>query len=85
MDASSQKLTFITPMGRFCFRQLPFGITSAPEILQRQMSTLLKGHEGVVVVMDDVLIFGAMREEHDSRLNAVLKTIRDSGVKLNRA
>jgi len=35
-DAASQKLTtFITLMGRFCFRRLPFGISSAPEIFQR--------------------------------------------------
>ena len=24
--------TFITPFGRFCFRKLPFGISSAPEL-----------------------------------------------------
>ena len=27
---SSRLTTFITPNGRFCFRRLPFGITSAP-------------------------------------------------------
>lgn len=30
--------TFITPYGRFCFNKLPFGISSAPEIFQRQMN-----------------------------------------------
>lgn len=86
LEESSHKLTtFITPMGRFCFCRLPFGITSAPEIFQRRMSTLLKDHEGVVVVMDDILVYGATSEEHDSRLNAVLQTIKDSGLKLNKA
>lgn len=86
LDATSQKLTtFITPIGRFCFRRLPFGITSAPEIFQRQMSTLLKGHEGVVVVMDDILVFGANKEEHNKRLKAVLRTVKDSSLKLNKA
>lgn len=38
LDASSMKLTtFITPVGRFCFRRLPFGITSAPEIFQQKI------------------------------------------------
>lgn len=38
LEASCTKLTtFITPVGRFCFRCLPFGITSAPEIFQREM------------------------------------------------
>ena len=30
--------TFITPIGRFCFNRLPFGITSAPEFYQKKMS-----------------------------------------------
>lgn len=86
LDAASQKLTtFITPMERFCFRRLPFRITSTPEIFQRQMSTLLKDHDGVVVVMDDILVYGAARKEHNSRIDAVLKTIKDSGLKLNNA
>lgn len=72
LEANCRKLTtFITPMGRFCFKRLPFGITSAPEIFQRQMSELLKGHTGVVVVMDDVLVFGTTKEEHDKRLSRV--------------
>jgi len=49
------------------------------------MSTLLKDHEGVVVVMDDILVYGATRKEHDTRLDVVLKTIKDSGLKLNKA
>ena len=86
LEENIRKLTtFITPIGRFCFRRLPFGITSAPEIFQRQMSTLLKDHEGVVVVMDDILVYGATNEEHDRSLNAVLRTVKDSGLKLNRA
>ena len=86
LDPSCQKLTtFITPMGRFCFKRLPFGITSAPEIFQRLMSTLLKGLEGTVVVMDDILVYGSNKDEHDHRLDAVLRTIKASGLKLNRA
>lgn len=86
LDPSCQKLTtFITPMGRFCFKRLPFGITSAPEIFQRLMSTLLKDLEGTIVVMDDILVYGSNKEEHDRRLNMVLHTIKALGLKLNRA
>lgn len=62
-----------------------FAISSAPEIFQRLMSDLLKGHNGVEVVMDDILVFGSSEEEHNRQLNAVLETIRHSGLKLNRA
>lgn len=58
LDEESSKLTtFITPRGRFCFERLPFGITSAPEISQRKMQELLQDHEGVVVYMDDILVW----------------------------
>ena len=43
LDPECAKLTtFITPFGRFFFNRLPFGITSASEIFQREMTELLK-------------------------------------------
>ena len=57
--------TFITPFGRYCFKRLPFGISSAPEVFQRRMSEILNGIEGVVCMMDDVLVFGEDKEEHN--------------------
>lgn len=32
-ENSARLTTFITPIGRYCFKRLPFGITSAPDIL----------------------------------------------------
>ena len=48
------------------------------------MSNILKGISGVVCQMDDVLVFGSTREEHDTRLIDVLKRIAQAGVTLNR-
>ena len=67
LDEESRLLTtFITSFGRYCFNKLPFGISSAPELFQRRMSTILEGLDGVLCQPDDVLIFGANKEEHDS-------------------
>lgn len=49
------------------------------------MSTLLKGLEGTDVAMDDILVYGSDKEEHDRCLDTVLRTIQASGLKLNRA
>ena len=76
--------TFITQFGRYCFNKLPFGISSAPEHFQKRMSNILKGINGVVCQMDDVLMFGSTKEEHDARLTDVLKRIANAGVTLNR-
>ena len=36
-DKSAKLTTFITPFGRFMFRRLPYGISSAPEYFQKRM------------------------------------------------
>ena len=60
--------TFITPTGWYCFNKLPFGIASALEHFQIRMSNILSDLTGVVCQMDDVLVFGRNRAEHDARL-----------------
>ena len=85
LDALSRELTtFITPVGRYCFNRMPFGVSSAPENFQRQMSKILESCEGVLCHMDDVLVFGSSEEEHDRRLRAVLEKMVKSGLTLNK-
>ncbi|XP_051816865.1 uncharacterized protein K02A2.6-like [Acanthochromis polyacanthus] len=84
LDKDSQRLTtFITPFGRYCFKRLPFGITSAPEIFQRKMVETLEGLEGVAVYMDDIICHGKDMREHDERLEKVTERLEAAGLKLN--
>ncbi|KAL7849761.1 hypothetical protein SRHO_G00191100 [Serrasalmus rhombeus] len=83
-ENSARLTTFIMPLDRYCFKRLPFGITSAPEIFQRKMSELLHGHEGTVVYMDDILVFGETQEIHDQRLKQIMETITAVGLRLNK-
>ena len=76
--------TFITPFRKFCFQRLPFGITSAPEFFQKKMSSILADLNGVVCMIDDVLVYGSSYKEHDERLNKVLNRLQDAGVTLNK-
>lgn len=75
--------TFITPEGRYYFKRLPFGISSAPEHFQKRISQLTDGIDGVLCHADDVLIIGQDRAEHDSRLHRVLQKFREAGLTLN--
>ena len=63
LNDSALLTSFLTPHGRFCFHRLPFGITSAPEHLQRRMSEILKDCEGTVCMMDGVLVYGSTQED----------------------
>ena len=82
-ESSRLLTTFIAPTGRYCFNKLPFGISSFPENFQKRMSNLLDGLPGVLCLMDDVLVFGRDRAEHDERLMAALRRIEAAGVTLN--
>lgn len=69
---SCKLTTFITPFGRYCFKRLPFGFTSAAEIFQRKMLETLEGLEGVEIFMDDILVYWSTTEEHNTCLEKVL-------------
>ena len=62
-EDSCHLTTFITPFGRYCYRFVPFGITSAPEIFQRRMSEVLSGIDGAETIMDDILVYGHTVEQ----------------------
>ncbi|KAL5477426.1 hypothetical protein EMCRGX_G024224 [Ephydatia muelleri] len=47
------------------------------------MSQILEGLDGVLCQMDDVLLFGKNKEEHDVRLRAALEKLEAAGVTLN--
>ena len=47
------------------------------------MNELLKGLEGVVVYMDDILVYGSNMKEHDERLSKVLHVLKENRLKLN--
>ena len=86
LDPAKQELTaFSTREGQYCFNRLPFGLSTAPATFQRLMHVLLEGllFKGVVVYLDDILIYGKNIEEHNQRLSEVFKRIRDAGLKIN--
>ena len=47
------------------------------------MNRILEGLDGNLCHMDDVLIYGADKAKHDSRLRAVLERLQTAGVTLN--
>lgn len=65
------------------YKRLMFGVNCAPEIFQKTMETVLAGLEGVIVYLDDVVVFGSTREEHDRRVETLFDRMREYGILLN--
>jgi len=82
---SSSLTTFQTHVGRFRYKRLPFGLNSANEVFQKKVYQVFGNLEGVKVMYDDVLIYGATIEQHNSRLKKALERARKFGVKLNKS
>ena len=85
LDHESAKLcTFNTPFGRYMFKRLPFGISSAQDVFQAIMTEMFEDIDGVEVVVDDVIVWGTTEEEHDKRLKKVLQRAQERNLKLNK-
>ena len=88
-EESSYLTTFNSPFGRYRWKRLPFGISSAPEAFQQKMHELIEGLTGIEVVADDFIVvgYGDTAEEanrnHDNTLLAFLERCRERNVKLN--
>ena len=86
LDSSSAKLTtFITPFGRYFFKRMPYGLSSATEIFQKKLEDLLKDIPNCFVDVDDVLVYGNDESQHNQTLKEVLQKINSAGLKLNKS
>lgn len=82
-EESSDLCTFNTPYGRYKYLRLPFCISCAPEVFHRVVKELFEGIEGVESYLDDILVWGRTKAEHDQRLRDVLQRARENNLKFN--
>ena len=80
---SSYLTTFNTPIGRFRYLRMPFGLNSANEIFQKKMTQIFAGLAGVIVIFDDILIVAKDAKEHYEYLEKCLERCREVGIRLN--
>lgn len=45
---------------------MPFGIRSAQDEFQRKIDEIYEGLQDVTTLVDDILVYGKTREEHDA-------------------
>ena len=76
--------TFVTNEGAFRFKVLLFGLKTASEIFQKVMTqVVLKGLEGVLIYIDDIIVYGRDVYEHNKRLRALLKALDEFKLAIN--
>ena len=80
---SSYLTTFNTPFGRYRYLRLPFGLKSSQDEFQRKMDECFENFDGVCVIVDDIIMYGTSREEHDKHLRNALTPADNFGIKFN--
>ena len=86
-EESSHLCTFNTPFGRYRFKRMPFGISSAPEVFQKKNhdEALFGDIDGVEVIFDDIIVAVTDEKEHDETMLKLLERARQANVKFNSA
>jgi hypothetical protein len=62
---------------------LNFGLSSASEIFQNIVSSLLRDISGAQNFSDDIIIYGHTQEQHDEALRKVLRRLQESDLTIN--
>ncbi|GAB1602684.1 hypothetical protein Ahia01_000548300 [Argonauta hians] len=84
LDAESQILTtFHSPFGRFCFQRMPFGLVMSQDVFMQRMDMILEKCPGTIGLIDDVIVFGKTKEEHDSNLHRLMEVAQTEGLCFN--
>jgi len=83
-EPSSYLCTFNTPFGRYRYRRLPFGISSAPEVYHKTIHDIVANISNVDTIADDIIVWGRTNQEHDASLRAVLDAACQHNLRLNK-
>ena len=78
-ESDVPKTAFNTHFGKFEWRVMPFGLTSAPAVFQHAMNRVFGAHLNccVCVYLDNILLFSRSEEEHFRHLEMVLQLLRE--------
>ncbi len=87
MDLDASKIcTIIFPWGKYSYKRLPMGIAGSPDIFQGKMSELMESLEYVRAYLDDLVCISKLSlEDHQEKLEEVLRRLCEAGLKVNAA
>ena len=78
-EGDEWKTAFRTRYGQFEYKVMPFGLIKAPATFQAMMNKILREFldHGVVVYLDDILIYSETEEEHIELVKKVLVRLEE--------
>jgi hypothetical protein len=80
--ADIPKTATITPFGLYEFVRMPFGLRTAGSTFQRFIDYVVRGLDGVVAYVDDILVFSDSWQQHLQQVTQLLCRLRQFGLRL---
>ena len=82
---SEDYTTFVTSLGSYKYRVLPFGLTNGPATYQHYMNDVLFDYlnDFCQAYLDDILIYSKSKEEHVAHVRKVLQKLREAGLQVD--
>ena len=80
-----EKMAFVTPMGNYHYKVMPFGLKNAGLTYQRMMTKMFEPQLGknVEVYIDDMVVKSKLVSEHLADLANIFKILRRHKLRLN--
>ncbi|KAK9397281.1 hypothetical protein NXF25_020642 [Crotalus adamanteus] len=81
-EGDEWKTAFNCPLGSYQFKVMPFGLQGAPAVFMQLINEVLHDHlyRGVLVYLDDILIYSQTLEEHVQLVRTVLRKLLDANL-----
>ena len=84
LDKESRKcVTINTHRGLFTYARMPYGLSSAPSILQRVIDAMFQWIPNVLCYLNDIFITGSSDEQHMTTLAKVLDKLSAVGIHMS--
>ena len=84
-DDAIRKTAFVTPMGKYEYLKVPFGLTQTPTYYQNLMNKVLNGLLFTLAYLDDMIIFIKTAEPHLKHIQIVLTRLKQAKLRLKKS
>ena len=82
---NQEKTTFVTPIGNYHYKVMPFGLKNAGSTYQRMMTRMFQSQLGknIEIYIDDMVVKSKMVSEHLGDLRTIFEILRKYKLRLN--
>ena len=83
-DDAIKKTVFVTPLGKYEYLKVPFGLAQVPTYFQNLMNKVINGLHFTLAYLDDVIIFSKTAEQQLKHIQIVLTRLKQAKLRLKK-